>query len=132
MKKIVLIVVAMILIMSMLAGCYSEQADNVSYNLSKEADNFNVVRQITVINLFTNDVLFQMTGRLSLETDSIDGKIDVIVETAEGEYKKHFIGLGDNVAYVIEQIDGSSVDRYAYTINYNPKMWKPVDFDYID
>ena len=77
-----------------LAGCDTE-ANRVSYNLSQEADNFNDIRQITVINCLQGDVLFQMTGKMSITADAADNQLEVIVEDEKGEYKKHFIGLSD-------------------------------------
>lgn len=114
-----------------LAGCESE-ADKVSQNLSKEADNFNVVRQLTVINCIEGDVLFQMTGKMSIVADTEDNQLEVIVEDEDGTYSKHFVGLSDNVTYVVEQISGSNVSKYKYTLNYNPKMWIPVEVETID
>ena len=115
-----------------LAGCAERQADVVSYNLSLEADNFNNVRQITVINCLQGDVLFQMTGKMSIEADTTDNQLEVIVETEDGTYKKHFIGLSDNVTYVVEDITNGKVDKYNYTINFNPKMWWPYDVETVD
>jgi hypothetical protein len=130
MKKIVLILV---LIMGglFMVGC-DTQADRVSYNLSKEADSFNIVRQLTVINGITGDTLFQMSGRLSIDADVEDSQLEVVVEYEKGEYKKHFIGLSDNVTYVVEQLEVESVSNYKYTLNFNPKMWIPVDVKTID
>lgn len=54
----------------LLSGC-TPQSDRVSYNLSQQADNFNVVREITVINCITGDVLFQMSGRMSIQPDTV-------------------------------------------------------------
>lgn len=125
MKKITMIFVAMIFIAILLTGC--TQADRVSSNLSKEADNFNVVRRLTVINCIQGDVLFQMTGKMSLQVDTTGGKIDVIVEDENGNYQKHFVGLSDNVTYTIEQLESKNVSNYKFTLNYNPKMWIPVD-----
>ena len=62
-----------------LAGCDTE-ANRVSYNLSQEADNFNDIRQITVINCLQGDVLFQMTGKMSITADAADNQLEVIVE----------------------------------------------------
>lgn len=116
-----------------LTGCTDQrQADDVSYNLSLEADNFNDVRQITVINCLQGDVLFQMTGKMSIEMDSSDSQLEIIVEDENGEYKKHFIGLSDNVTYVVEDITSGNVDKYSYTLNFNHKMWKPLDVENID
>lgn len=129
MKRILSVMLIGIMIISM-AGC--QQADKVSQNLSKEADNFNVIRKITVINCITGDVLFEMQGRISIETDSVDSKLDIIVEHERGLYRKHYIGLNMHTAYVVEDIGGADVDNYKYTLNYNPKLWIPVGFDNID
>jgi len=130
MKKVMLMILCMIMVMGF-AGCESEAA-KVSYNLSQEADNFNVVRQLTVINCIEGDVLFQMTGKMSITADRADNQLEVVVEDEDGSYTKHFIGLSDNVTYVVEQISSKSVSKYKYTLNYNPKMWIPVEFDIID
>lgn len=113
-----------------LCGC--TEADKVSYNLSQEADNFNDVRQITVINCIQGDVLFQMSGRMSIQPDIEENQLEVIVELQEGLYKKHFIGLSDNVTYVVEDLEVDNVDQYSYTLNFNPKMWIPVKPGYVD
>lgn len=116
----------------MMSGCEQREADMVSYNLSLEADNFNNVRQITVINCLQGDILFQMTGKMSITADTTDNQLEVIVETENGTYKKHFIGLSDNVTYVVEDITEGNVDKYNYTINFNPNMWWPYEVDTID
>lgn len=113
------------------SGCET-QATRVSYNLSQEADNFNVVRQITVINCLQGDVIFQMTGKMSIEADQTDNQLEVTVEDENKEYKKHFIGLSDNVTYVVEDITSKDVSNYKYTLNFNPNMWIPVDVKTID
>lgn len=107
-----------------LAAC-STEADRVAYNLSQQADNFNDVRQITVINCLQGDVLFQMTGKMSITADTIDNQLEILVEVENGEYKKHFIGLSDNVTYVVEDVTSGDVNQYKYTLNFNPKMWLP-------
>lgn len=112
------------------AGC--SEASKVSHNLSQEADNFNDVRQLTVINCLQGDVLFQMTGKMSITADTRDNQLEVIVEDEDGTYKKHFVGLSDNVTYVIEDVTAGEVSKYKYTLNFNPKMWIPVEVDTID
>lgn len=107
-----------------LAAC-STEAQRVSYNLSQQADNFNDIRQITVINCLQSDVLFQMTGKMSITADTADNQLEIVVEDEHGEYKKHFIGLSDNVTYVVEDITAGDVNQYKYTLNFNPKMWLP-------
>lgn len=128
-KRIVF--VAMCVIMAFAMAGYN-QADRVSQNLSKQADNFNIIRQITVINCIQGDVLFQMTGRMSLNVDEMENQLEITVELENGTYKKHFIGLSDNVTYVVEDVTGLYVDNYKYTLNFNPKMWIPLGADVID
>ena len=129
--RVLSIVVLTAVLLISFVGC--TQADRVSYNLSKEADNFNVVRQLTVINCIEGDVIFQMTGKLSIEADTADNQLEVTVED-DGTYVKHFIGLSDNVTYVVEDLNlgANDVKKYRYTLNFNPNMWIPVDVEVID
>ena len=120
MKRTICILTLIMLAIS-LAGC--TEASRVSYNLSQEADNFNDIRQLTVINCLQGDVLFQMTGKMSITADTADNQLEIVVEDENGEYKKHFIGLSDNVTYVVEDITSGDVSKYQYTLNFNPNMW---------
>ena len=131
MKKIAIITVVLSGMVALFAGCQTE-ASRVSYNLSQQADNFNDIRQITVINCLKGDVLFQMTGKMSITADAADNQLEVVVETENKEYKKHFIGMSDNVTYVVEDITSADVSKYQYTLNFNPNMWIPVNVETID
>lgn len=128
MKK-VLITIMTIAVLG-LGGC--SEANRVSHNLSKEAENFNDIRQLTVMNCIQGDVLFQMTGKMSITADTEDNQLEIIVEDENGQYKKHFIGLSDNVTYVVEDITAGDVEKYKYTLNFNPKMWIPVEIETVD
>lgn len=130
-KVIVIVLILCLFALIFFTSC--RQADRVSENLSKEADNFNIVRQVTVINCIKGDVLFQMTGKMSIKADTTDNQLEIIVED-DGRYTKHFIGLSDNVTYVVEDLNlgENEVSNYHYTLNYNPEMWLPVDVETID
>lgn len=128
MKKKLIIAIVTIFTLVAFTGC--TQSERVSHNLSKEADSFNVIRELTVINAIQGDVLFTMVGKLSVETT--EDKLYVIVEDENGNYQKHIIGLSDNITYVLEQKDFKNVENYKYTLNYNPKMWVPVSVETID
>ena len=127
-KTLIISILAICTTLTIFTGC--TQSEIVSQNLSKEADSFNVVRELTVINAIQGDVLFTMVGKLSVETS--EGKLYVIVEDENGNYQKHIIGLSDNITYVLEQKDFKNVENYKYTLNYNPKMWIPVNVETID
>lgn len=133
MKKKVIAVLMAITISASLIGC-GDESSKVSYNLSREANNFNVVRQLTVINCIEGDVLFQMTGKMSIKADRADNQLEIVVELDDGTYAKHFVGLSDNVTYVVEDLNlgANAVNKYKYTLNFNPNMWIPVNADVID
>lgn len=130
-KKILATVMIGILSLG-LVGC--SQASRVESNLTKQADNFNIVRQLTVINCLQGDVLFQMTGKMSITADTTDNQLEIIVENEDGSYVKHFVGLSDNVTYVVEDLNlgENEVENYKYTLNFNPSMWLPVEVETID
>lgn len=130
MKKVI-ITLTVVALVFMAAACQT-QADKASYNLSLEADNFNVVRQLTVINCIQGDVLFQMTGKISIKVDTADNQLEITVEDENGDYQKHFIGLSDNVTYTVEQLRFTDVSNYKYTLNFNPKMWLPLEIKTVD
>lgn len=127
--KTILLITAIVAIAMIAVGC--NEADRVSENVSKEADNFNVVRRVAVINTISNKPVFEMTGRMSIKTSG--DKLYIIVETSKGKYKKHIVGMNKaTTMYVVEDINGTGVSKYQYTINYNPKMIVPYNFKNID
>ena len=130
-----IIVLALVIFIALsLVGCQRE-ADKVSYNLSTQADNFNVTRQHTVINTRAEDgnnaVLFQMTGNFSINKES-DGDLAVIGEEPDGTYYKHFVYLTRDISYIVEDLGGTSVNKHKYEINFNPQMIIPVKAAVID
>ena len=122
MKKFFAFVMVTIMTIS-LAGC--REKDRVSYNVSKEADNFNVQRKITVVNVRTDKVLFELEGTFALD-NSAENELEVICETADGVYKKDFIYLNEWTAYVVEDVSGADVSRYHYELNVLPQMYGNV------
>ena len=130
MKKILIVGALLVCMVFVLSGC--QEAERVDSNITKEAENFNIYRRVTVLNCIKGDTLFSIEGRMNIEADTADNQLEIIVEVDNGKYKKHFIGLSDNVTYTVEDISGSEVSKYHYEINYNPNMWIPFDFDYKD
>lgn len=128
MKKIV--IALMVIATLMLAGC--RQSEMASWNVSQEADNFNVVRRVAVINTVDGKPLFEAIGRISIDSET-ENKLVIIAEVAKGKYKKHIIGLNAaTTMYVVEDINGANVSRYAYEMNYNPKQFRVFTMKYED
>lgn len=113
-----------LIFVSLLAFVGCTQSSKVSHNLSKQADNFNVTRMLTVVNTRTDTIIFQMTGNFSIEKAS-DGDLEITGENDNGEYYKHFVNLSRDITYVVEDIDSTGVDKHKYEINFNPDMIMP-------
>lgn len=121
-KKTTLFILGITLIMS-LVGC-SNEADTVSQNLSKSADNFQVQRKVVFFNGITDKYLLTIEGRCSLDTDSAK-KLTVTCKVGDDQYKKHFLGLSDNVSYFVEQTDAKYEDAYHYKVIFRPQTIVP-------
>lgn len=100
-------------------GC--TQADTVRHNLTENADSFSITRRITVFNTRTDKVLMQMTGVMSIKTDSDTKELNVLVKDGE-TYYKHIIYLNDDTTYVMEDVGGADVSRSAYEIHFLPEV----------
>lgn len=125
MKKVALLVALLVLALA-LTSCTS-QAYHVSANISKEADAFNVVRRISVINMRSDKPLFELVGQFSIQNTSTR-EIAVICQTGPNEYKKHYIYLNDWTMYVVEDVGGADVCPYKYEINFLPESIVPITF----
>ena len=125
MKKTVLTL--LILATLILSGCALErEAQRVSYNVSKEADNFNVVRRVTVINTRTDKCILQMTGKISIEDVTNGIAVLVEIDKAKQIYQKHYIYLNEWTMYTVEDVSGVNVSPYAYEIEFMPQTLMPV------
>ena len=120
--------VAMILVLICVCGCFTgcTAAENVNHNLSQAADNFQVVRKITVYNARTDLIVMEMEGLMSL-SNSATNELVVTCMTGPGEYKKNYIYLNDYVIYVVEDITGTVTDPYHYKVHFYTAM---PDFDW--
>jgi len=113
-----------ILAAAALAGCQSD-ADIASHNVSKAADNFEVARRIIFYNGITNDYMLTIEGYCSLGNNDKSGKLSVTCKTAPGVYKKHFLGLSDNVTFFVEQLDAKNVSTSFYRVIFKPSTIIP-------
>lgn len=121
-KRILLLFIPLLL----LTGC-STSADTVSYNISREADEFKVKRRIVFINLRSDTYLFSITGNCSIETDNVDNQLEVICRIGEDKYQKHFLRLSNETTYTVEQLEYSDVSRYDYEIIFRPEVIVPIE-----
>ena len=96
-----------------------------SYNLSNDSDNFCVMRRVVFVNGITDKYLLSIEGLCSITKDKEDAQLEVTCKTGDGEYKKHYLGIPDNVTYFVEQMDPASVDTYHYKVQFRPEELLP-------
>jgi hypothetical protein len=109
-----------------LTAC-DDDAVIASENLSKAADNFEVVRRIVFFNGITDTYLLEIAGRCSIDDEG--NQLEVVCKTGEDDYKKHFLGLSDNVSYFVEQVEGVDVSTSYYRVTFKPQQIVPdIDF----
>lgn len=119
MKRALLIVFILLATLFVAAGC-STDADVASYNLSKAADQFEIDRRIVFYNGITDTYMLIVEGRCSIKVDGVDKQLEVTCKTGPEAYKKHFLGLSDNVSYVAEQLESANVSKYRYKVIFKP------------
>ncbi|GGL03460.1 beta-sandwich lipoprotein [Nocardia jinanensis] len=105
-----------------LTGCSSD-ADVVSKNLSKESDQFKINRRVVFFNGITDKYLLSIEGKCSIKDEN--SQLEVTCKTGDDEYKKHFLGLSDNVSYFVEQLEDANVSRYHYKVIFKPETILP-------
>lgn len=115
---------------TMLTGCSSD-ADNASRNLSTAAEQFEVVRRITAINGITDKEMLIIEGRCSVETaeSMLAGGLEITCKIGPNEFAKHFVGLSDNVSYIVQQLETVDVSVYHHRVLIKPENILP-EFDY--
>ena len=125
-NKIIALLLAAIMTVSF-TGC--RESNVVSYNVSKEADSFNVARKITVVNARTDTIMFELEGVFSIENTS-SRELSVVCKVGEGEYKKHYIFLNDYTMYFVEDIGGADVSSLSYEVIFYPqKIGNVIDVE---
>lgn len=115
-------IIAVIVAVFALSSC-STNADVASANLSKDAEQFKIERQIVFFNGITDKYLLTIEGRCSIE--DAGGQLEVTCKTGEDSYTKDFLGLSDNVSYFAHQLEGADVDVYRYKVIFKPETVIP-------
>lgn len=110
-----------------LMGCNDDDAKVASRNLSKAADMFEITRRVVFYNGITDTYLLTIEGLCSINDQK--SQLEVTCKTGRSEYKKHFLGLSDNVTYFAEQVEGADVSTFHYRVVFKPQVIIPdIDF----
>ena len=130
MRKLLVGIVAVGLLGLGLASCTEHDSDVVSENLSTAADQFHIARRIVFYNGITGDYMLEIDGLCALGNHDGPKELTVTCKigespNGEGLYKKHFLGLSDNVTYFVEQIEAAQVSAYHYKVIFKPSTIIP-------
>jgi hypothetical protein len=109
---------------ALLSGCDND-ARVASRNLSEAADNFQIARRVVFYNGITGEYILSVEGLCSIDNDAAARKVAITCKTAPGVFKKHFLGLSDNVTYFAEQMDAASVSTARYKVTFKPSVIVP-------
>lgn len=116
-------ILAVILLVGFLAGC--SDADVASRNLSQAADNFQINRRVVFYNGITGEYMLSIEGLCSLGNNDKPKEVSITCKVGPGSYKKHFLGLSDNVTYFVEQVDAADANTYHYKVVFKPSVIIP-------
>lgn len=119
-KFIILSLIALLTLVS----C-AREADIASRNLSNSADNFEINRRIVFFNGITDKYILVIEGLCSLGNNDTTGRLSVTCKIGPSLYKKHFLGLSDNVSFFSEQIESAHANPYHYTVMFSPSSIVP-------
>ena len=123
-KNLLAAATAVGLLAAVLTGC-TPDAQVASENLSKAADNFEVNRRVVFFNGITDTYLLSIEGLCSITADVADNQLEVTCKTGPTDFKKHYLGLSDNVTYFVEQIEGVEASTAHYRVVFKPSVIIP-------
>lgn len=121
----------LVLAAAALAGCGTSNADKANENLGKLCERFECQRKIVAINGITDEVLLEAEGRCSLEQNgALPRNLELICKHGPDDYRKHFVGLADNVTWTSTQLEGLDVSEYRTKFTFRPEALVP-DLDLV-
>lgn len=130
-KRILMLLAMMMAVTFLTTGCFESDADVAAKNLSKAAEQFEIPRHIVGINGITDRYLFEVVGYCSVETvdSGLGGALAVtcrvLGKNGKIGYKKTFLGLSDNVSFVVEQLEPAHVSTTRYRVIFKPETLIP-------
>jgi hypothetical protein len=110
----------------LLTAC-ADDADVAKKNLSKAADNFEIVRRVVMYNAIRGEIIMTSEGKCSVSPGEL--RTSVICKVGPDQYIRNFYGNSDNTVYFVEQMDPVPVNVYHYRRTFKPQSVLPdIDF----
>lgn len=78
------------------------------------------------VSSITDEYLLEIQGYCSIEDQgAARSQLEVTCKTDHDQYKKHFLGLSDNVTYFVEQMDAAGSSSTHYRVIFKPATIVP-------
>lgn len=84
---------------------------------------FEINRRIVFYNGITGEYMLTIEGRCSIKDQG--NQLEVTCKNSSNGYRKHFLGLSDNVTYFAEQLFDQDVSVYHYRVVFKPQSIIP-------
>lgn len=133
MKKMIIAVLLIASIVS-LTGCddyehyTTSEAYSAKYDVKNKANDFEVMRRITVCNTRTDALVLQIEGYFSLSNNS-SNELEVTLKEDEDTYRIDYIYLNENVMYVVEDITPAEAHLEDVTVHFGGHGFEGVRGD---
>ena len=120
MNKIILIF-AMITI----SACNMNETDSriAGRNLNTAAEMFEINRRIVFYNGITGDYMLSIEGKCDISDEST--KVKITCKTGPDTFKRHQLGLSDNITYMSEHLNPTSASVYHNRVVFKPQSIIP-------
>lgn len=113
------LITCIVIVLAALTGCSRDATS------CEAADKLESMRRVVFYNRITGDHMLTIEGRCSISNRDGHGKVSVTCKTGPIDYKRHALGLSDNVSFVVEQMDASNVGDNHYRVTFKPSAIVP-------
>ena len=73
--------------------------------------------------------MYELEGRCSIRVDSADRQLETTCKIGPNEFRKDFLGLADNVSYMVLQSETVDANVYHFRRTFKPQSIIPdIDF----
>ena len=109
-----------------LTGC-NDDATVARHNMTKAADNFELMRRIVFYNVRLGQNVVTVEGKCSIEYSS--GRTEYICKVGDGKYIRNFLSDSNDIVAIVEQMDSVPVNVYHFRRTFKPQTIIPdIDF----
>ena len=109
-----------------LTGC-NDDATVARHNMTKAADNFELMRRIVFYNVRLGQNVVTVEGKCSIEYGS--GRAEYICKVGDGKYIRNFLSDSNDIVAIVEQMDSVPVNVYHFRRTFKPQTIIPdIDF----